>query len=67
MSDVEKLQPDGEKIRRAVSWISETVKTSPHRKRLDILREAQIRFDLSPRESEFVESRLGDDWQNAGQ
>ena len=58
MSEVDTLQPSGEKIRRAVLWISETVKAHPEKKRQDILREAQIRFDLSPRECEFVNEKL---------
>ena len=60
MAEIDKLQPSGEKIRRAVLWISETVKAHTEKKRPDILREAQIRFDLSPRECEFVDKKLCD-------
>lgn len=61
MSEVEKLQPTGEKMRRVVLWISETVQTYPQKNRLDILREAEIKFDLSPRECEFIESKLNEE------
>jgi hypothetical protein len=60
MSEVEKIQPTGDKMRRVVLWISETVQANPQKNRLDILREAEIKFDLSPRECEFVESKLNE-------
>ena len=60
MSEVEKLQPTGEKMRRVVRWISETVQTYPQKNRLAILREAEIKFDLSPRECEFIEAKLNE-------
>jgi len=60
MSEVEKLQPAGDKMRRVVMWISETVQTYPQKNRLDILREAEIKFDLSPRECEFIETKLNE-------
>jgi len=60
MSEVETIQPTGEKMRRVVLWISETVQANPQKNRLAILREAEIRFDLSPRECEFVESKLNE-------
>jgi len=66
MSDVEKLQPAGEKMRRVVLWISETVQTSPQKNRLAILREAEIKFDLSPRECEFIESKLNEAMNEGG-
>ena len=61
MSDVEKLKPAGEKMRRVILWISETVRTYPQKNRLDILREAEIKFDLSPLECEFIESKLNEE------
>ena len=61
MSDGEKLKPAGEKMRRVILWISETVRTYPQKNRLDILREAEIKFDLSPLECEFIESKLNEE------
>ena len=60
MSEVEKLQPTGDKMRRVVLWISETVQANPQKKRMAILREAEIKFDLSPRECEFIETKLNE-------
>lgn len=58
MSDVEKLQPSGDRMRRVIVWISEMVKENPHKSRTAILKEAEIRFDLSPRECEFLNTKL---------
>ena len=60
MSEVEKIKPAGEKMRGVVLWISETVQANPQKNRLDILREAEIQFDLSPRECEFIETKLNE-------
>lgn len=60
MSEVEKLKPAGERMRRVIMWISETVKENPRRSRKNILREAEIKFDLSPLECEFLDSRLSE-------
>ncbi len=55
------IEPQGENIKKAVRWISEMTRTYPEKKRMDILREAEIRFDLSPVECEFLNSRFGRD------
>jgi hypothetical protein len=59
MASTDELQPEGEKMRRTVSWISETLRLYPERDRLAVIQEAQIRFDLSPREAEFIIDKLG--------
>jgi len=47
------ILPEGEAIRKAVKWISsemeETKKT-----RKELLNEAVVRFDLSPKDAEFL-------------
>lgn len=59
MASTDELQPEGEKMRRTVLWISETLRLYPERDRLAVIQEAQIRFDLSPREAEFIIDKLG--------
>jgi hypothetical protein len=59
MSDSHCIEPQGENIRKAVRWLSEVTQAHPEKKRMDILREAEIRFDLSPAECEFLNSRFG--------
>ncbi|MFH7325070.1 hypothetical protein [Desulfurivibrio sp. C05AmB] len=58
MSSDSGLQPPGEKLRRAIGWLSECLQDDPTRKRRDLLREAEIRFDLSPAECEFLDKNF---------
>ena len=54
----EELLPEGEKLRKAVKWFSEMIKEHPERSRKDILMEAEIKFDLSPKECEFLNKKF---------
>ena len=59
MSDGQNIQPPGEKMRRALTWVSECLAQDPNRDRRALLREAEIRFDLSPAECEFLDHNFG--------
>lgn len=48
------VQPKGEKLRKVVKWISEYHLANPEQDRKKILEKAQVRFDLSPKDSEFL-------------
>jgi len=48
------VMPSGEDIRRAVKWISENLETDPAQGRLKLIEAAVFKFDLSPRDSEFL-------------
>ncbi len=50
----ETTQPHGEKLRKAIKWISETQLEHPEIKRREVIQQAQIRFNLSPRDCEFL-------------
>ena len=52
------IQPDGEMIRKAVKWISEERQTDPSKKHQQMTEAAAIRFNLSPREVEFLDNFL---------
>ena len=54
----EGIQPEGERIRKAVRWIIEVLREERDRKRRDVIEEAERRFDLSPLECEFLERKL---------
>jgi hypothetical protein len=54
------IQPEGEKLRRAVKWISEQIQQRGEVQRRKIIEEAVIRFDLSPKDSEFVVREFGE-------
>ncbi len=60
MPETEAVTPEGERIRKAVRWICETIAEHPERERIAIVREAEIRFDLTPRECAFVHARLAE-------
>ncbi|OGR07080.1 MAG: hypothetical protein A2511_11150 [Deltaproteobacteria bacterium RIFOXYD12_FULL_50_9] len=58
MSHKEELYPEGEKMRMAVRWLCDVIKNDPEKKRADIIREAEIRFDLSPKECQFLDTKI---------
>lgn len=58
MGETEKLRPSGDKIRKAVRWISDTVREHPEKSRPQIIKEAEVRFDLTPRECAFLDKEL---------
>jgi len=46
------MMPKGERVRRAVRWISECLKSDSSQAVMPLAREAAVRFDLTPKESE---------------
>jgi hypothetical protein len=54
----EELIPEGERLRKAIKWISEMVKEYPEKPRIEIIQEAEIRFDLSPKDCEFLQKKF---------
>ena len=54
----EGLQPQGERLRKAVRWISEMCKEHPERSRREIVLEAEQRFDLTPKECQFLNEKF---------
>ena len=52
------IQPEGERIRKAVRWIIEVLREEGGRTRKEVIEEAERRFDLSPLECEFLEREL---------
>lgn len=49
-----------ESLKKAICWISETVEKHPGRTREQIISEAELRFNLSPREGEFLHANFSD-------
>jgi hypothetical protein len=58
MSHVEEIQPAGDKMKKTIIWISEMVQSHPEKYRLQIIRDAEIRFDLSPKECDFLNRKF---------
>jgi hypothetical protein len=51
MSDI---LPEGEDLRRAVKWISGNLQGEPGRPVQPLVQEAIFKFDLSPKDGEFL-------------
>ncbi len=58
MDDINPVQAPGDKMKRTLCWLSETVQQHPEKSRQQIIEEAQIRFDLSPAECAFLEKNF---------
>ena len=54
------IQPEGENLRKAVKWISETLKYEPGKSRAVIIQEACVKFDLTPMDAEYLANFLKD-------
>ncbi len=48
------LLPDGEDLRRAVKWVSGNLQENPDQPVRPLVQEAIFKFDLSPRDAEFL-------------
>ena len=48
------LLPEGEELRRAVKWISGNLQENPGQPVQPLVNEAIFKFDLSPRDAEFL-------------
>ncbi len=48
------VQPQGDALKKAVQWISEQRKEYPNKNSMGLADEAAFRFDLSPKDSEFL-------------
>lgn len=55
------LQPPGDKMKKVLCWVSEELEQHPQKKRKEVFREAQVRFDLSPLECEFLNMHFARD------
>jgi hypothetical protein len=51
---VSDLLPEGEDLRRAVKWISGSLQDSPDQPVQRLVQEAIFKFDLSPKDAEFL-------------
>jgi len=52
------VEEEGKKIRDAVKWISEMCQQHPEKRRSSFILEAEAKFDLSPKEAEFLLRKL---------
>ncbi len=55
------LMPKGEKLRKAVKWISEMLQENPQKTPRDMIPLASEKFNLSPKEENFLVSFYTED------
>ena len=46
--------PKSESLKRAVKWLSDHLKNDENQNRVKLLNEAILKFDLSPKDAEFL-------------
>ena len=46
--------PENQALKRAVKWISENLKIDPDANLIDLINEAIFKFDLTPKDSQFL-------------
>ena len=51
-------QKPGDKLKKAIKTFSELLEQHPEKSRLALLQEVEIKFDLSPKECEFLNSHF---------
>lgn len=54
------IVPEGEKLRKAVSWIAEEEKAGTTKTRQQLMDEACLTFNLTPMEAEYLSRSLKD-------
>lgn len=54
MGDIQSVPGLSANLKKAICWIGETVREHPEKLREEIIAEAELRFDLTPRECEFL-------------
>jgi hypothetical protein len=66
MSSTDQILPSGDKMKKTLCWISDMLKEHPGKNRQQIISEAEIRFDLSPKECDFIDRKLRDNSVECG-
>ncbi|RME01556.1 MAG: hypothetical protein D6814_01270 [Calditrichaeota bacterium] len=48
------ILPEGEALKRAVQWISDMKQDAPDKNIYELINEASAKFDLSPKDADFL-------------
>jgi hypothetical protein len=59
------IMPEGEAIRNAVKWISAELQKDPQKPLKKLINDAVSRFDLSPKDADFLSGFYSKDKTNA--
>jgi len=55
-----RLPTGSDKMKKAIRWMSEELLAHPQKKRNTVIKDAEIRFDLSPAECEFLSKNFSE-------
>ncbi len=58
MSDQSHLQCKSANLKKALIWMAEMLQSQPEKKRQVIIQEAELRFDLTPLECDFLDKHF---------
>lgn len=58
MGKVDSITPKGDKLKKTLLWVTEMVTNHPEMHRREIIEKAQIRFNLSPKECDFLNNNF---------
>jgi len=58
MSNQSHLHSKSANLKKALLWMAETLQSHPEKKRHVILQEAELRFDLTPLECDFLDKHF---------
>jgi len=58
MSDQSPLNCQSAKLKKAIVWMAEILQNQPEKTRLMIVQEAELRFDLTPAECNFLDKHF---------
>jgi hypothetical protein len=58
MPSVDEILPSADRMKKTLCWISEMLAAHPEKSRQQIINEAELRFDLSPKECDFIDRNL---------
>ncbi len=48
------IMPEGDGVKKAITWIDETKSDQPEKKLISLVDEAGMKFNLSPKDSDFL-------------
>lgn len=60
MGEQSPLNSQSAKMIKAILWMAETLRDQPEKQRHRIIAEAELRFDLTPLECDFLDSHFSD-------
>jgi hypothetical protein len=58
MSDQTPVSSKSANLKKALVWMAETLQNHPEKKRHTVLQEAELRFDLTPLECDFLDKHF---------